>query len=124
MPGDPHEIHVDVPADPSSGRILRSVGRSAGSNANFGYDRVEDLSLAIDEAFAALLEQDPVSVSCSLSHDDAAVRVSLTANEPRADGAASTWEGSLHRVVLESVATDVTLDGHSLRFGVTAAAPG
>ena len=120
----PREIKVDVPAQPTSGRVLRSVGRSAGSNADFGYDLVEDLGLAIDEAFAVLLEQDPVSVTCSLVQTGSAVRVTMTANEPERPGSAPAWDGSLHRVVLESVATDVALEDNSLRFGVTAPATG
>ncbi len=111
---------LDVPADPRSGRVLRSVARSAGSHADFGYDRIEDLGLAIDEAFAFLLEWTPLAVRCSLVQDGDSVEVTMTTDDEGGTTPTSSWDTSLHRVILESVATDVAQQGRRVAFRIRA----
>lgn len=48
-------IHVTLPAHPAMVRVIRSVANRAADLAGLGFDRVEDLGLAVDEAASALL---------------------------------------------------------------------
>jgi serine/threonine-protein kinase RsbW len=49
------DIVVTVPARPEFVRVLRAVARAVAARADFTYDRIEDLHLAVDEACAAVL---------------------------------------------------------------------
>ena len=56
MPGD---ILVSVPARPEFLHVLRSVVASVAARADFPYDAIEDLRIAVDEACAQLLSRSP-----------------------------------------------------------------
>jgi serine/threonine-protein kinase RsbW len=51
---DPRVV-ATVPALPEYVRVHRAVARAVAARANFTYDRIEDLHLAVDEACAAVL---------------------------------------------------------------------
>lgn len=112
-------IELTVPANTEAARILRAVSSSVASGIPFGYDRIEDLALAIDEAFAFLIESGPDIVRCTLSKEPAAIRVMMTAS-PAGDDASSEWASCLNRVVLESMARDVQQDIGRISFVVEA----
>jgi serine/threonine-protein kinase RsbW len=49
------EIRVSVPARPQFVQVLRAVAASVAARLDFPYDVIEDLRLAVDEAFGQLL---------------------------------------------------------------------
>jgi serine/threonine-protein kinase RsbW len=53
--GHEHEITVTVPARPDFLHVVRSVMASVAARLDLGYDDIEDLRIAVDEAGAQLL---------------------------------------------------------------------
>ena len=53
--GHEHEITVTVPARPDFLHVVRSVMASVAARLDLGYDDIEDLRIAVDEACAQLL---------------------------------------------------------------------
>ena len=53
--GDEREITVTVPARPDFLHVVRSVMASVAARLDLGYDDIEDLRIAVDEAGAQLL---------------------------------------------------------------------
>jgi serine/threonine-protein kinase RsbW len=53
--GHEHEITVTVPARPDFLHVVRSVMASVAARLDLGYDDIEDLRIAVDEAGAELL---------------------------------------------------------------------
>ena len=49
------DVTVKVPAQPDFVHVLRSVVATVAARANFTYDQIDDLRLAVDEACAQLL---------------------------------------------------------------------
>lgn len=60
------DIALSIPARPDYVHVLRSVVASAASLADFPYDTIEDLRIAVDEACAHLLGVRPPARTLSL----------------------------------------------------------
>lgn len=108
-------FRLSVPALPDAIRVIRSVANAAAAEANLGYDSLDDLSLAIDEAGGALLDVDSESLVCTVAREADRLAVIMTADTTGADEwPAPDWRDSLGALVLSSIATDVDfnkLDG-------------
>ena len=113
VPATPETMIVELPSHPSMVRVVRSMANRAADLAGLGYDRVEDLGLAIDESATALLELAA----------DGTLRTSLASNEHTVEFVMSVdrstdpwppvdWQDSIGGMVLESVATAVGFESH------------
>jgi serine/threonine-protein kinase RsbW len=60
------DVNVKVPARPEFVHVLRSVIASVAARADFTYDDIDDLRLAVDEACAQLLGIDGVGSALSM----------------------------------------------------------
>lgn len=56
-----NDVTVSIPARPEFVRLLRNVVSSTAAGLRFGYDEIDDLRLAVDEACSHLLEAEPPS---------------------------------------------------------------
>lgn len=100
-------------ADPAMARVLRMTNMAIASSADLAVDRVDDVALATNEAFAAAIANGNVeSVKCAVHADSGSVVVRMTplgvsGSEPItiADPAPLT------ATVLRSVTHDVAFDG-------------
>ncbi len=83
------DVSVSVPARPDFVHVLRSVVAAVAARANFTYDEIDDLRLAVDEACAQLLSFGHGATSLRLDVEVAAGgdALRLTASTD-ADGAA------------------------------------
>jgi anti-sigma regulatory factor (Ser/Thr protein kinase) len=102
-------VLVTVPADAPNARILRVVAGAVAARTGLGVDRIDDLSLAIDEACGELLDlAGGSSWECAITADGdgIAVRIRTVGGDatawPRPD-----WRESLQGIVLMAIADDV-----------------
>src|SRR5262249_53455486 len=65
-----NEVTVRVPAKPELVQVLRSVIASVAARAEFSYDEIEDLRLAVDEATASLLSHRTPGAAITMRIDD------------------------------------------------------
>lgn len=82
------DVTVSIPARTEFVRLLRNVVSSAASRLHFGYDEIDDLRLAVDEACSHLLEAKPSpdAILLKLHMDDERIEVSV-----RGDTSPSVW---------------------------------
>ncbi|NNF62981.1 MAG: hypothetical protein HKN07_01870 [Acidimicrobiia bacterium] len=118
----PTAIALDVPAEPSAARVVRAVASSVASGVSMGYDRIEDLALAIGEAYSFLLATGPSAIRATLGSTPDGIHIAMEAVEASSESP-EPWATSLNRVVLESVAENVEQRSGHLSFAVGATAP-
>jgi hypothetical protein len=100
----PDVIRLVVPAGRDSLSVLRTIAGNSARLSGFGYDRVEEARLAVNEA-AALLVADGQSSSlrCELSSETARLRVELIAEPGSSPWPPPDWADSLEQAVLSTV---------------------
>jgi anti-sigma regulatory factor (Ser/Thr protein kinase) len=76
---DPGKLAVSVPARTESVRVLRSVMRSWAAAAGYFLEEIEDLCLAVDEAFSSLLAARPHPDRISVRIQEGGSGVDVTA---------------------------------------------
>lgn len=103
-------VTVTLPAHPGLVRVLRSVANRSGDLAGLGYDRVEDLGLAVDESANILLETNPGSIEATLSHADAHVEFTMSTPASTGPWPPANWDSSISGIVLGSVADSLHFD--------------
>ncbi len=121
----PPVFRLEVPARPEAVRVVRSVASGAAAEVDMGYDKMDELGLAIDEASTALLELGmggELVCEAFAAQRGLAVSVAATGAPPTLD----SWppaETSLGQMVLRAVAADVELTSEAgrptVRFVVT-----
>lgn len=111
-------VYVTVPADPRFVRVVRMVANRSAATAGFGYDRIEDLALAIDEAGSELLRlSGAATLEGVVSNRPDSVHVRLGVDAGGEVWPPEGWQDSLGALVLGSVARDVRFereDGRSV----------
>jgi serine/threonine-protein kinase RsbW len=75
--GHEGEIRVTVPARPDFLHVVRSVTASVAARLDLGYDDIEDLRIAVDEACAQLLSDGGSASQLTLSITPSADRVEV-----------------------------------------------
>jgi len=112
------DVNVRVPARPEFVHVFRSVIGSIAARADFTYDEIDDLRLAVDEAFAQLLTIHSTATTLSmLVRSLAGGGVEVVASID-ADDAAWPPEGAEHSLtwqVLSALADEARFenaDGH------------
>lgn len=99
--------------------MVRAVASSVASTVSFGYERIEDLALAIGEAYSFLLSSHPSAIRATLGPIADGIHIAMDAVAPSSDDPVA-WETSLNRVVLESIASDLAQTPGHLSFTVRA----
>lgn len=120
---DPSDaIRLTLPAYARYARVARLAVCGLAARNGFSYDEVEDIRIAVGEAFGILVDHDSVRVRCTCALDDDAIsvlaeRVPPTAVEP---------VGELSRQILDAVCDQVQVDevAGAIRFAKRSEVPG
>jgi hypothetical protein len=97
-------IRLVVPARHDSLSVLRTIAGNAARLSGFGYDRVEEARLAVNEAAAVLVaDGQSTSLRCELSSENARLRVELVAEPGPSQWPPPGWVDSLEHVVLSTI---------------------
>lgn len=123
MTRDPNgALRVSVPAKPEFVQVLRIVVRSVASRADFSYDVVYELGLAVDEACGQLLalKPTPTFFVVEIIVSSASIEVGVFADSGQEPWPPDGVEGTLAWKILDGL-TDQTRyetgdDGTGLRF--------
>ena len=100
----PDVIRLVVPASRDSLGVLRTIAANAARLSGFGYDRVEEARLAVNEAAAVLVADGrSSSLRCELSSESTRLRVELTAEPGPSQWPPPDWPNSLEHAVLSTV---------------------
>lgn len=132
MTDDGGKLTLTVPAKPEAVRVVRAVMRTWAAGAGFLLDEIEELCLAVDEAFAGLIaaRPAPTSVRVRISSDAGGVHIVAVR-----DVEAELWppisaQTALVRRVLSTLIDDVTFEQtdegpaiHMVKRRVAASAP-
>jgi anti-sigma regulatory factor (Ser/Thr protein kinase) len=119
---EPGKIMLAVPGRADSVRIVRSVTRSWAANVGFLLDEIEELCLAIDEAFSGLISTRPVPerITVRISSDDGAVEITASRDAETELWPPVSAQTALIQRVLETLIDEVqferTADGPSIRM--------
>jgi anti-sigma regulatory factor (Ser/Thr protein kinase) len=97
-------ITLVVPARRQALGVLRTMAGNAARLSGFGYNRVEEARLAVNEA-ASLLVADgrSSSVRCSIAADPGSLQVEMAAHPGPAIWPPEPWADALEHVVLAAV---------------------
>lgn len=115
-------ICVSVPADTSVVHVLRGVVSSVAARLNFGYEQIDDLRLAVDEACAHLLSARPAATRVTLQIAPTGDGIQVTAirdNGPDAwppTGARQTLAWKVLNALADEAVFEQTGDGSAIRF--------
>lgn len=116
-------VTVGVPAHPESARVLRAVIGSVAATLDFSLDEIDDLRLALDEAFTQLLDASPDPpnrVVVQIDSSDGGVVVLAARDTGVEPWPPTTARGTLTWQVLcgltDEASFDSTLDGPAIRF--------
>lgn len=106
-------VRLVVPARREALSVLRIMAGNAARLSGFGYNRVEEARLAVNEA-ASLLVADGGSstLRCTLTGDGTRLEVEIEADPGPAIWPPTGWEDSLEHAVLSTVT-----DWHELGIG-------
>ena len=101
----PDVIRLVVPASRDSLGVLRTIAANAARLSGFGYDRVEEARLAVNEAAAVLVSDgQSSSLRCELWSESTKLRVELIAEPGPSQWPPPGWAESLEHAVLSTVA--------------------
>lgn len=97
-------VRLIVPAGREALSVLRTMAGNAARLSGFGYDRVEEARLAVNEAAAVLIADGrSSSLQCELSSEGIRLRVDLVAEPGPTQWPPAGWEDSLEHTVLSTV---------------------
>jgi hypothetical protein len=101
----PDVIRLMVPARRESLSVLRTIAGNAARLSGFGYDRVEEARLAVNEAAAVLVaDGQSSSLRCDLQSESSRLRVEMVAEPGPSLWPPTGWADSLEHAVLSTVA--------------------
>lgn len=107
---------VDLPGHPALVRVLRTMAAREADLTGVGYDTLEDLGLAVDEAAAALMSTGAGgNLRTVFEHSTRSVGFTMSANQAVSAWPPPDWEDSVGGLVLGSVADSVEFSTDSGR---------
>ena len=97
-------IRLVVPASHDSLSVLRTIAGNSARLSGFGYDRVEEARLVVNEAAAVLVaDGNSSSLRCNLTSETTRLRVEISADPGPTIWPPADWADSLENVVLSTV---------------------
>ena len=88
-------IDLAVPAEPEYVGLIRSTAAHIAAHANLTVDAIDDLRLAVDEAFAVLIAHKPetgvVSIRFTIGSAQLAIELTGPAGSPPPDKSSFAW---------------------------------
>jgi hypothetical protein len=105
-------ISLDVPANPEAVRVVRAVMRTWAATVGFVLDEIEELCLAVDEAFAGLIATRPAPgrIFVRIHSDASGVDITAVRNAPAELWPPISAQTALVRRVLSTLIDDVTFE--------------
>ena len=122
-------MKLTVPGRPDAVRVVRSVMRSWSANVGFLLDEIEELCLAIDEAFSGLIATEPIPSRVTITIQSEGAGVEINASR---DADTELWppvsaQTALIQRVLETLIDEVrferTPEGPTIRLVKRRSAP-
>ena len=116
-------IDLAVPADPIYVGLIRSAAAHIAAYADLTIDAIDDLRLAVDEAFAVLIAHNPesgsVSVRFHIRAEDLTIEMTGPSGGPEPDRNSFAW--TVLTALVHEVSTEV-LPGKLVKLTLTAKA--
>jgi len=88
-------IDLAVPAEPEYVGLIRSAAAHIAAHANLTVDAIDDLRLAVDEAFAVLIAHKPetgvVSIRFTIGSEQLDIKLTGPAGSPPPDKSSFAW---------------------------------
>ncbi|MDP4589421.1 MAG: ATP-binding protein [Candidatus Nanopelagicales bacterium] len=88
-------IELAVPADPDYVGLIKSAAAHIAAHADFTLEAIDDLRLAVDEAFAVLIAHQPetgrVAVTFHVHDDSLIIEMTGPAGSPKPDKNSFAW---------------------------------
>jgi len=88
-------IDLAVPAEPEYVGLIRSAAAHIAAHANLTVDAIDDLRLAVDEAFAVLIAHKPetgvVSIRFTIGSEQLDIELTGPAGSPPPDKSSFAW---------------------------------
>ena len=112
------EIELTLPLRPASAAMLRTVATAVGADASMSVDEIDDLRLALNEAWALMLSGGPGGSRCTVTvvPTGRQVTVRLVATDGRSPAAPD----ELSERILRAVVDHLTIDAESVTLVKTA----
>ena len=106
-------IQLTVPADANFVGLVRSAAAHAAAHAHLDMDLIDDLKLAVDEAFTLVIGTQTASdsVAVSFTASDAGLEVSLTGPHGVAAPEAGTFAWTILSALVSEVSSSQNEDG-------------
>lgn len=98
-------IQLTVPADAIFVGLVRSTAAHTAAHANLDMDQIDDLRLAVDEAFALVIGTDGVAGNVSLAFTITAHGLEVSLTGPR--GVDAPEQGTFAWTILSALVNDV-----------------
>lgn len=106
-------IELAVPAHPDYVGLIRSAAAHIAAHADLTLDAIDDLRLAVDEAFAVLIAHQPetgrVAVTFHIHDDSLKIEMTGPAGSPDPDRNSFAW--TVLTALVHDVATHTSSDG-------------
>jgi len=98
-------IQLTVPADAIFVGLVRSTAAHTAAHANLDMDQIDDLRLAVDEAFALVIGTDGASGDVSLSFTITSAGLDVALTGPK--GVQAPEQGTFAWTILSALVNDV-----------------
>ena len=106
-------IELAVPANPDYVGLIRSAAAHIAAHADLTLEAIDDLRLAVDEAFAVLIAHQPetgrVTVTFHIHDDSLKIEMTGPAGSPDPDRNSFAW--TVLTALVHEVATQTSSDG-------------
>lgn len=106
-------IELAVPANPDYVGLIRSAAAHVAAHADLTLEAIDDLRLAVDEAFAVLIAHQPVTgrvaVTFHIHNDSLKIEMTGPAGSPDPDQNSFAW--TVLTALVHEVATQTSSDG-------------
>ena len=106
-------IELAVPADPDYVGLIKSAAAHIAAHADFTLEAIDDLRLAVDEAFAVLIAHQPetgrVAVTFHVHDDSLIIEMTGPAGSPKPDKNSFAW--TVLTALVHEVTAQTSSDG-------------
>ena len=112
-------VEVMIPLDLRNASIVRVVAAALGADSGYSMDEIDDFRLALNEAFALLVDASPAPARAHITFTPG--HGELTATLQRSDGIPPATPDTLTAGILRAVVDGMNIDGPVIRLQKRAA---